>query len=66
MIRYNHREFNDKAECDRYKAGYRSYPRWPVVGINGNARDAEQGSIEAMGWYDAEREEEERMGRRGN
>ena len=63
MIRFRGREFETRAEVDAYQRGFCSYPRWPQVGLNGSTRDADQDSFEAMGWYDAERDDQERMDR---
>lgn len=60
------RKFATRAEADAYLAGYRSYPRWPQSGVNGSRADVDNDSIEAMGWYDAENEDQERMDRRGH
>lgn len=63
MITVNRRHFNTKEEADQYRAGYRSYPRWPQNGVNGSRVDVDTGSIEAMGWYDADEEQQHRMDR---
>lgn len=63
-IRVHGRKFETQGEADQYLAGYRCYPRWPQAGLNGSRKDVTVVSIEAMGWYDAEREEEEKMHRR--
>lgn len=52
MIRINGREWNSFGEAMSYKAGYTHYPKasiWPA------------GSPESMGWFDAEREYEQRQ-----
>lgn len=59
----NHRQFDSLADAEAYSYGYRSYPRWPHVGINGSREAVDHDTFEAMGYYDAEREFEEKQDR---
>lgn len=54
MIKINGREWNTLEEALRYKQGYDTYPKEMVAQI---------GSPEACGWYDAEREYEQKRER---
>lgn len=52
MIKINGREWNTLEEALRYKTGHDTYPKEMVAQI---------GSPEACGWYDAEREYEQKQ-----
>lgn len=60
----NRRSFATIEEANRYTDGYDSFPRWPTVGLNGTREPADQDSLEAMGYYDAEQVWEEAQDRK--
>lgn len=61
MIQFNHRDFATREEVDEYIRGFNSFPMWPTDGVNGSTKPVSPRSLAATGYYDAEREEQERL-----
>lgn len=56
IIWFNKREFDSWYDVEEYKRGYREYPVWPQVGVNGAKRPAAVNTPAAVGYLDAERD----------
>lgn len=59
MVTINGRGWATLGEAFRYSHGRDSYPRWPTT--YGKTEDAPLASPEATGYYDAEREFQQRQ-----